>query len=42
MFKDVDSKVKSDLKKFKTYTEKDNLDNLIEKVENELKVMENK
>ena len=41
MFQDVDSKVKHNLKTFKTYTEKkDNLDNLIEKVENELKTYE--
>lgn len=38
MFNDVDSKVKANLNNFKTYTaKKDNIDNLIEKVENELK-----
>lgn len=38
MFQGVDSKVKENLKTFKTYTaKKDNLDCLIEKVENELK-----
>jgi hypothetical protein len=40
MFQDVDSKVKNNLKTFKTYTEKkDNLDHLIEKVESELKTL---
>lgn len=40
MFKDVDSRVKQDLKKFKTYNPKqDNLDKLIEKVEMELNEM---
>ncbi len=40
MFKDVGSKVTSNLKNFKTYSnKKDNLDNLIEKVENELQEM---
>ncbi len=38
MFNDVESKVKQGLNNFKTYTApKDNLDNLIEKVESELK-----
>jgi hypothetical protein len=38
MFGDVESKVKQGLNNFKTYTApKDNLDNLIEKVESELK-----
>jgi hypothetical protein len=38
MFKDVDSKVKENLKSFKTFTPKrDNIDNLIAKVENELR-----
>jgi hypothetical protein len=37
MFTNVDSKVKQGLNNFKTYTApKDNIDNLIEKVENEL------
>lgn len=41
MFQDVGSKVQENLKGFKTYAQKkDNMDNLIEKVENELKVME--
>jgi len=41
MFQDVGSKVQENLKGFKTYVQKkDNMDNLIEKVENELKVME--
>ena len=41
MFQDVGSKVQENLKGFKTYVQKkDNLDNLIEKVENELKVLE--
>ena len=40
MFQDVESKVKNNLKTFKTYTEKkDNLDHLIEKVESELKTL---
>lgn len=42
MFKDVDSKVKANLKTFKTYTEKnENLDRLIQSVEDELKAIEN-
>ena len=41
MFSDVDSKVKQGLSNFKTYTApKDNIDNLIEKVENELKELQ--
>ncbi len=41
MFQDVSSKVKENLKVFKTYEEKkDNLDELIHKVENELKVLD--
>lgn len=41
MFKDVDSKVKENLTKFKTYTaKKDNIDNLIEKVEHELRELD--
>jgi hypothetical protein len=41
MFQDVGSKVKENLKEFKTYVEKtDNLDDLIEKVQNELKVLD--
>jgi hypothetical protein len=41
MFQGVDSKVKENLKNFKTFTaKKDNLDSLIEKVENELKDMD--
>lgn len=41
MFQGVDSKVKENLKNFKTYTsKKDNLDCLIEKVENELRDMD--
>ena len=41
MFQDVGSKVKENLKGFKTYVEKsDNIDDLIEKVQNELKVIE--
>jgi hypothetical protein len=42
MFLDVNSKVKENLKGFKTYVEKkDNLDNLIEKVQNELNIKDN-
>ena len=42
MFQDVGSKVQENLKGFKTYVQKkDNLDNLIEKVESELKGLEN-
>jgi hypothetical protein len=41
MFQDVGSKVQENLKGFKTYVQKtDNLDHLIEKVENELMVLE--
>jgi len=41
MFQDVGSKVKENLKGFKTYAEKsENIDDLIEKVQNELKVIE--
>jgi hypothetical protein len=41
MFQGVDSKVRENLKNFKTYTaKKDNLDCLIEKVENELKELD--
>jgi hypothetical protein len=41
MFKNVESRVRDDLKKFKTFTGKDNLDHLIDKVENELKAIDN-
>lgn len=42
MFQDVGSRVKENLKGFKTYVEKkDNLDDLIHEVENELKVIDN-
>jgi hypothetical protein len=41
MFQDVGSKVKENLKGFKTYVESsDNIDDLIEKVQNELKVID--
>lgn len=41
MFNGVESKVKENLKNFKTYNpKKDNIDNLIEKVENELKELD--
>jgi hypothetical protein len=42
MFHDVESKVRGNLKQFKTYVEKkDNIDNLIEKVESELNNLNN-
>jgi hypothetical protein len=46
MFRDVGSKVTEGVKHFKTYNmqpvkeEKDNIDNLIEKVENEIQELE--
>lgn len=40
MFKDVNSKVKKGINEFKTSNHKDNLDNLIQKVENEIKELD--